>query len=156
MDLNPRVIDTAGREMYTVGGENAYRTGTHKGWCYSLEWFVGQRSTEPILVIWPLLQWRESVGVWGICLSSAGKFADPSGRPNPEAFTEASTALVHTFERAPLETDVHTLVDVVMHLIPDLIAMPPTPRKVRLDAKVRALWDVALQQNGKTVREVSI
>ena len=155
MDLNPRVIDTAGRELYTVGGENAHSTGTFKGYCWSLEWFVGARSSEPMLAIWPAMQWRES-GVWAICLSSAGKFAGPDGKPTPECHVEAATVLREVFDRVPLGVDVRNLVDVVLHKLPDLILMPPTPRKVRLDAKVRALWDVALKQHGKTVSEVSI
>lgn len=156
MDLNPRVIDTAGRELYTVGGENAYRTGTYKGYCYSLEWFVGQRTTEPMLAIWPAISFRESNGVWGICLSSAGKFAGPDGKPTPECHIEAAIALRDTFDRVALGVDVRNLVDVVVHLLPDLILMPPTPRKVRLEGKVRALWDITRKQNGKTVSEVSI
>jgi hypothetical protein len=156
MDLNPRVIDTAGRELYTVGGESAHSTGTYKGYCWSLEWFVGNRTTEPMLAIWPSIQWHESNGVWGICLSSAGKFAGPDGKPTAECHIEASIALRDTFNRVPLGVDVRTLVDVVMHKLPDLILMPPTPRRVRLEAKRRALWDVALKQNGKTVQEVSI
>ena len=156
MDLNPRVIDTAGRELYTVGGENAHRTGTYKGYCWSLEWFVGLRTTEPMLVLWPMRQWRETGGVWGICLSSAGKFADPSGKPTSEAFTEARIALRETFDRAALEVDVHNLVDVLMHLIPDLILMPPTPRQVRLDGKVKPLWDITRKEDGRTVAEASI
>jgi len=156
MDLNPRVIDTAGRELYTVGGESAYATGTYKGYCWSLEWFVGARSTEPMLAIWPAIQWQESNGVWGICLSSAGKFAGPDGKPTPECHIEVGIALRETFNRVPLAVDVRTLVDVVMHKLPDLILMPPTPRRVRLEAKRRALWDVSLKQNGRLVREVSI
>lgn len=155
MDLNPRIIDTAGREMFTVGGDQAAYTTTYKGYCVSLEWFVGQRTTEPMLCVWPVINQRES-GVWGICLSSAGKFATPEGTPTPEAFTEAREVLVTMFDRAALGVEVNNLVDVLMRYIPDLILMPPTPRQVVLDSRGRPIWEVERQENGRTVAEVTI
>ena len=54
MDINPRIVDDHGRERYTFGGHQAHDTGVHRGFVRSMEWFIGQRSTEPMLAIWPL------------------------------------------------------------------------------------------------------
>lgn len=155
MDLNPRIVDVAGREMYTVGGDSSAFTAAYKGYCVSLEWFVGARSTEPMLAIWPAVNERES-GVWGICLSSAGKFATPEGTPTPGAFVEAAEVLREVFDRPALKVEVAGLVDVLMRYIPDLILMPPTPRQIVLDSRGKPIWEVTRQENGKTVQEVSI
>lgn len=156
MDLNPRIVDTAGREMYGVGGEQAYATGIHRGYAWSLEWFIGARTTEPMLCIWPAITYGEAPGVWGICLSSAGKFADPSGKPTPEAAHECATALRETFGRVALGVEIHALLDLLMLRIPDLILMPPTPRAHRLAAKRAPVLEVERRENGKTVAEVSL
>ena len=54
MDLNPKIVDTAGRERFTFGGAGAAATGVHRGFCWSREWIVGAKTTEPMLAIWPL------------------------------------------------------------------------------------------------------
>lgn len=101
MNINTPLLDSMGRDLYSIGGHTAYKTATYKGYCVSLEWFVGNRTTEPMLCIWPVAGGRDA-GVWGICLSSAGKFADPDGRPTAAAFEEARETLVECFDRAPL------------------------------------------------------
>lgn len=157
MNINTPLLDSMGRDLYSIGGHTAYKTATYKGYCVSLEWFVGNRTTEPILFIWPVAGGRDA-GVWGICLSSAGKFADPDGRPTAEAFEEARETLVECFDRAPLAAEVHTLVDVMMHFIPDLILMPPAPLDVRKAESGPSLLEVELtdEATGHTIDEASI
>ena len=157
MDINPGILDANGRETFYVGGTNSWRQHTYKGYCVSLEWFSGMRSQEPMLVIWPLAAGRNS-GAWGICLSSAGKYATPEGKPTPECFFEATDTLVNQFDRVPLGIELNTLVDVVMRFIGDLILMPPTPRSVIKDnAEARgAVLDVTRLENGKTVDQVTL
>lgn len=157
MNINTPLVDTLGRDLYSLGGPTSWKTGTYKGYCVSLEWFSGRRTTEPMLAIWPVAGGREA-GVWGICLSSVGKYADPSGKPTPEAFAEARATLVECFDRAPLQVEVNTLVDVVMHYIPDLILMPPMPRDARQAEAGKALLEVELsdENTGKTLSEDTI
>lgn len=157
MNLNSGILDANGREAYYVGGTNSHAQHTHKGYCVSMEWFVGARSQEPMMVIWPIAAGR-NCGAWGICLSSAGKLAQPDGRPTPECFTEAAEVIRDTFDRIPLAIEVNTLVDVVMRFIGDLILMPPTPRDVASDAaEARGrMLEVVRKENGAEVEHATL
>lgn len=155
MNINTDIVDPQGRELWGAGGQQALKTETYKGYTISLEWFVGSRSTEPMLCIWPTIGGRDS-GVWGICLSSAGKFSTPDNQPTPECFIEATEVISDIFDRIPLKVEVHNLVDVVMKYIDDLVMMPPTPRAVQLDALGRPVVEVTRKENGKVVQEVSL
>lgn len=158
MDINGTILDMEGRETYYVGGTNAWKTATYRGYNVSLEWFAGRRSTEPMLAIWPDSAGRDA-GVWGICLSSAGKYLTTDGSATPECHAEAAQVLAQVFDRVPLGIEVRALVDVVVRWLPDVILMPPTPRAVRLDAAMAAggpLLEVTRQENGKTVEEVQL
>lgn len=161
MHINSPIIDPQGREVWSVGGPTAWKQATYRGYCVSLEWFVGGRSAEPMLAIWPLVAERES-GVWGVCLSSVGKFCAfngngmPTGTPTPEARTEAATVLREIFDRPALGADIDALVDTLMRYIPDLIVdVPPAPREVLVSQR-EALFDVERKENGKTVAEVTL
>lgn len=157
MDINPTILDADGRDTYFVGGTNSWKQHEFKGYGVSLEWFAGMRSQEPMLAIWPLAAGR-NCGAWGICLSSAGKFATPEGKPTLEAFSEAAEVLRDIFDRVPLGIEVNTLVDVVMRFIGDLILMPPTPKAVMRDAAdMRGpLLDVQRMENGRLVQETTL
>lgn len=155
MNINTQIVDAQGRELWSAGGDGAYKTGQYKGYSVSLEWFVGARSTEPILCIWPTVAGRSS-GVWGICLSSAGKFTTPDNKPTRECFIEVMEVLSDIFDRVPLKAEVHALTDVVMKYIDDLVMMPPAPKQVQLDAKGRPVVEVTRKENGKTIQEVSL
>lgn len=69
--------------------------------------------------------------MFGICLGSIGNYADPSGKPTPQAFRECWRALP-ILGRAQLDLEVYRLLDVILRYTPDLIRMPPSPRDVRL------------------------
>lgn len=162
MDINGSIVDPQGRETFFVGGPTAWKQTTYKGYCVSLEWFQGNRSQEPMLAIWPLVAERES-GVWGICLSSVGKFCEfdgngrPTGTPTAEAMKEACIVLVEVFERPALMADVKSLLDVLMRFIPDLIVdVPPAPRDVVLGGGRQSLLEVQRLENGKAVAEVTL
>lgn len=139
--------------MFGVGGSNAYATHEFKGYQVSMEW--DEQDGEPVMLIWPALSWKES-GVFGICLSSAGKYADPNGSPTKEGLYECGMAL-SLLGKAPLPIELNVLVDVVMRFIPDLILMPPAPRALRRAAKGQAYMDITQQdQYGRVISEVSI
>jgi hypothetical protein len=147
------LVGPSGRALFGVGGDNAARTHEFRGYCVSLEW--DERDGEPILLMWPATTGRE-VGVFGICLSSAGKYANPDGTPTRECFDECAMALP-TLGKALLPVELRLLVDVVMRFIPDLLLMPPAPKALRRAARGEALIDITQQDNrGKTISEVSI
>ena len=158
MDLNPKIIDTAGRERFTFGGDGAAATGTHRGFCWSREWLIGARSTEPMLAIWPIGSQREASGVFAICLSSAGKYLTEQGGATPECKRMAKSVLLTEFHRPALGVDVANLVNLIVRHLPDVILMPPAPRQVREDAAMAPMLEIELrdESSGKTQREVSI
>jgi len=162
MDINLTIKDAEGREWFNLGGESAWKTETYKGWCVSLEWFVGNRSAEPMMVLWPAASEREG-GAWAICLSSIGAYCqfDGSGKvtgtPTAYARQQAAEVLVEQFDRPALQADVHTLLDVLMHFAPDLIVgVPPAPMEVRRARLQNPLLEVTRVENGRTMAEVSI
>lgn len=154
MDINKTLASPNGGEIFLFGGENSMFTTTYKGYFVSLEWFVGRRSSEPMMVIQSDRR-DANAGALGICLSSIGAWADPSGGPSEGAEQRARDAL-ETLGRANLGVEAHNLLDVVLQFAPHLIAMPPTPRKVQLDAKGMPIWDITRKENGKVVQEVTL
>ncbi len=147
------VVSAANRPMFGVGGSNAHATHEYKGYQVSMEW--DETDGEPVMLIWPALSWKES-GVFGICLSSAGKYADPNGSPTKEGLYECGMAL-SLLGKAPLPIELNVLVDVVMRFLPDLILMPPAPRALRRAAKGQAYMDITQSdQYGRVISEVSI
>lgn len=151
MNLNQSVIVSAtGQSMYGVGGQSAYAMHEFKGYTVSMEW--DESDGEPVMLIWSGLQMLGG-GVFGICLSSAGKYANADGSPTVECAEECAAALP-LLGRALLRMEVHTLVDVVMRFLPDLILMPPAPRHLRLAAKGKPLIEVSqVNQYDQTIRE---
>lgn len=149
------VVGPSGRALFAVGGENAWCTHQFKGYCVSLEW--DENDGEPMLLIWPDTTFLErEVAVFGICLSSAGKYANTDGTPTDECAYECAMAL-GTMGRDLLRTEVTRLMDVVMRFLPDLIAMPPAPKALRRAARGQALMDIEVQDhNGKKISEASV
>lgn len=158
MDLNPKIVDTAGRERYAFGGEHALDTGIYRGYCWSKEWFIGSRSTEPMLAIWPMGMQREAAGVWGICLSSAGKYLTEAGGATPECTAMAKRALREMFDRPALGVDVSSLVHLVVRHLPDVILMTPAPAAARKASAGAPLIEIELinEFTGKTESEASV
>jgi hypothetical protein len=156
MNINQTILDATGREIYTFGGIHAYETHTYKGYLVTLEWFIGRRSTEPMMCIQSASQGIDA-GMLGICLSSIGKYADPSGRPADTALQACREALP-MLGKANLELEVHTLLDVVLHFTPALIRMPPAPMAIRKAEAGKPLLDVELtdERTGKTINEVTL
>lgn len=155
MNTQNPILGASGRPMFQVGGPNARAVHQHGDYLVSLEWLNEGRESEPIMVIWSAHAGRES-GAFGICLSSAGKYAEPTGAPTDECFFEAFEAL-ETLGRARLNSEVKKLVDTIMRFIPDLIMMPPSPRDVRLADAGQALIEASIvDTNGKTLREAEL
>jgi hypothetical protein len=156
MNINQTILDATGREIYMFGGQTAWRTATYKGYLVTLEWFVGRRSTEPMMCIQAESQGIDA-GMLGICLSSIGKYADPSGGPAATGLQACRDALP-ALGKPDLDIEVRRLMDVVLHFAPALILMPPAPSAVRKAESGQALLDVELtdERSGKTVSEVSI
>jgi hypothetical protein len=153
MNRQALILSPTGRQMFKVGdlAFAQFRAGDYH---VSIEWLAEGRQCEPIMAIWSPTS-RDG-GVFGICLSSASKYADPSGKPTREAFIEALHALP-TLGRATIDIEVYKLLDVILRHIPDLIRCPPAPPGVRQQEAQGAFLEVTRKdENGKTIEEVQI
>lgn len=153
MNTDTLILSPTGRQMFKVG--DITHAQFHSGdYDVSIEWLSEGRSCEPIMAIWSRTSDRG--GVFGICLSSIGKYADPSGNPTKEAFLECWKALP-TLGRAQIDMEVFRLLDVVIRHTPDLINCPPIPPAARREEAPGALLEVTLQQEGgKKLAEATI
>lgn len=154
MNLNQSaILNATGQAMFGVGGKNAHASHEFKGYVVSMEW--DESDGEPLMLIWSASAGRHA-GVFGICLSSVGKYAKPNGTPEDEGIMECAKALP-LLGRDLRPGELNTLMDVVMQFLPDLIRMPPAPRMLRRKAQGEAYMDIAMQdRNGRTVSEVSL
>ena len=150
MDRNNYILDASGKQMFAVGGRNAYATHDAGQYIVSTEWF----ENEPAMFIWSKIK---PMFAFGICLSSIGKYAEPDGRPNAEGVEELALALPD-FGKAMERSELHRLIDVVLRYTPELIAMPPVPLSVRREDAGGALWEVTEKDDktGRTISEASI
>lgn len=154
MNLNNAIVDTAGREIFAFGGETAWKTFCVHGYLVSLEWFVGRKSSEPMMVI-QSARGGHDAGALGICLSSIGNYADPSGGAAEGAEARCFLELGNLC-RAPLALEARLLLDVILQFTPHLIAMPPAPIDVRRRESAGPLLEVERRANGRTVQQVTI
>lgn len=152
MNLDSLILSPTGARVFKFG-DLAHAQFQTKSYTVSIEWHAEGRKCEPIMCIWPRAGGR-SAGVFGICLSSAAKYADPSGNPTPECFREAYRAMP-TLGRQALDIEVLELVDVILRHIPDLIRCPTAPPAVRKEERGEPLLEVTQKDsNGKTHAEV--
>lgn len=152
MNQDALILSPTGRPLFKVGdvAHAQFRSGDYD---VSIEWLTAGRECEPIMCIWS----PTSVdgGVFGICLSSIGKYADPSGGPSREAFLECWKALP-VLGRAQIQIEVNHLIDLILRHTPDLIRCPPMPPAMRRAEAAEALLEVKQVVNGKTHSEVVI
>jgi hypothetical protein len=154
MNINQTIVDPQGREIFTFGGPDSFGHTEYRGYLVVFDWFIGRRTTEPMMVI-QVARAGYGAGALGICLSSIGAYADPSGGPAAGALDRCKGELA-SLGRARLDMEARMLLDVILHFTPALIAMPPAPMSVRVAESSGPLLEVERQENGKTVAEVTI
>lgn len=150
MHLNALIVSPTGRPLTKVGdiAHAQFRSGDYH---VSIEWISEGRECEPVMAIWSPRSMDG--GVFAIALSSIGKYADPTGRPAPEAFIECWRALP-TLGRAQIDMEVFRLIDVILRHTPDLIRCPPMPPAARRAESPEALLEVTLKDTtGRTHKE---
>ena len=153
MHLNQLILSPTGRALTKVGdiAHAQFRAGDYN---VSIEWLSEGRECEPVMAIWSPRSARG--GVFAICLSSIGKYADPNGSPTRAAFIEAWRALP-TLGRAQIDIEAWGLVDTIMRHTPDLIRCPPMPPAARRAEAPEAMLEVTLKdENSKTLKEAVI
>lgn len=154
MNREQLILSPTGKPLVCVGA-NAREQFVDGDYVVSMEWDIDPQHTEPCMVIWSKYAGRHS-GAFAICLSSIGKYADPSGSPTPQAFIECWRALP-TLGRAQIDMEVYRLLDVILRHTPDLIRMPPVPVDVvRREAREPLLEITRKNQDGKTLDEAVV
>lgn len=150
MNRNALIVSPTGRPVIKVGDNchAQFRAGQYN---VSIEWYIDGRECEPVMAIWSKHGGRDA-GCFGICLSSIGKYADPSGQPTREAFIECWNALP-TLGMAQLDMEVYRLLDVILRHAPDLIRCPPAPPAVRRAEVAEPMMEITQITNGKRVDE---
>lgn len=151
MNTKNPIRDAHGRSLFAIGGAQAWKTHEAGDYRVSMEWIDG----EPGMVIWSAHASRDFA--FAICLSSAGKYATPSGSLTEEGADELARALP-ALGREINRRELVALADVVLRYIPELIAMPPAPLEIRRSDLVRPLLEVEERDRAtdKTLSHVSI
>ncbi|MBA3622872.1 MAG: hypothetical protein H0W48_00075 [Methylibium sp.] len=152
MNTDALILGPTGRPLFKIGdvAHAQFRAGDYD---VSIEWLTAGRECEPVMLIWSPSS-RDG-GVFGICLSSIGKYAEPSGGPSREAFLECWKALP-MLGRAQIDMEVNHLIDLILRHTPDLIRCPPMPPAMRRAEAGEALMEVKQVVNGKTHSEAVI
>jgi len=151
MRLETPLLSSDGNRYFVVGGPTAFKQFEHRGYTCSLEWV----DNEPAMLIWSTRAGYDA-GVFGICLSSAAKYADPNGDPTRECFIEVWRALP-LLGKNQLDIECKTLVSCIILWMPDLLHMPYCPDSVRLADRPDLVWEITHKdENGKVLSEVTI
>lgn len=151
MNREALILSPTGRPMFKAG-DNVHAQFSAGEYVVSIEWYLEGRECEPVMAIWSKSGGRNA-GIFGICLSSIAKYADPSGGPTREAFIECWHALP-TLGRNQIDLEVFKLIELILRHTPDLIRCPPMPPAMRQAEAGEALLEMTVKdQHGKTLRE---
>lgn len=163
MKLSP-ILTPDGRPIFSMGGQHAYKTHTHKGFVVSLEWVGEGKKSAPCMVIWPasnVFVAGEGLGAWCISRRAIAEFVGftaqgkCTGGPSVHCFREAREALPILGKDINDKQALQALVDVVVRYAPDLVLMPPTPRSVKEQLDNAPMWEVkaTIKETGKVMHE---
>lgn len=164
MKMSP-ILTPDGQQVFSAGGDSAYKTFEYRGFVVSLEWVGNHRRSQKCMVIWPatnvLSTNVSSNGMWVIGSRAICEFVGFNG--NGKATGGASEHCRRECKEAlPIlgkdRNDIyaHTaLVDVVVKFAPELVMMPAVPPSVRAQHRGKAMWDVVAsnKSTGKIVKE---
>lgn len=169
MYINP-ILSPSGKPVFSVGGRQAWKTFSYRGFCVSLEWVISERSKSaaPILAIWkqPFQVYAKSSdgsdnGIWCIDRRSITNFVGfttegkCTGGPSTYCMRECQRSLpILGFDRNDVNA-FKALVDCVVKFADELVRMPVTPQWLQKRDSPRAMWDVKTvhKASGKTITE---
>jgi len=166
MKLSP--IETPdGRPIFSMGGQQSYKTDNHKGFVASLEWVGLGKKSAACLVIWPetnVFVAGEGAGAWCIGRRAITEFVGfnsdgkCTGGPSEYCFREAREALPILGKDINDKQALAALVDVVVKFAPELVLMPATPKSVKNQLDTDPMWEVkaSIKETGKVINEAMI
>ncbi len=155
-----------GSAVFKAGGDNSWRTGTMKGWNWSLEWAKSGRKFPRVLVIWPETQGiGTKAGFWTIAHTAMVEFLDfdrdgiATGKPSDLLFVEARYGLEIMGKDPNDKQALFGLVDLVVARGPDMALQPIAPMHVKqrlMDNN--PMWEMTAtnKATGKTIDESAV
>jgi hypothetical protein len=163
MKLSP-IQTPDGRPIFSMGGDQAYKTFSHRGFIVSLEWVGQGRKSYAAMVIWPesnVFVAGEGSGAWCIsrkCISEfVGFTADGkcTGGASEHLLREAHECLTVLGKDKNDKQALLALVDAVVTYAPDLVLMPATPKIVKQQLDDAPMWEVkaSIKETGKVINE---
>lgn len=161
------VISPDGRPMFSAGGEDAWKTFTHRGFVVSLEWVGDHRRAQPCMCIWAesnVFVAGEGKGIWVIGRRAITEFVGftkdnrCTGNASEHCYRECLEALTVLGKDRNDKAAFLALVDCVIRFAPDLVHMPVTPRAVRRNLAGEAMFEVTTtdRKTGKVISEAAV
>jgi hypothetical protein len=163
MKLSP-ILTPDGRPIFSMGGAQAYKTHSHRGYIVSLEWVGQGHKSYAAMVIWPesnVFVAGEGAGAWCISRKVISEFVGftPEGKctggPSEHLIREAQEALTILGKDKNDKQALLALVDAVVTFAPDLVLMPATPKIVKKQLDTEPMWTVEAKNkaSGKLIHE---
>lgn len=164
MHVSP-IEGSKGQAVFKAGGDNSYKTGTLKGWNWSLEWAKSGRRFPRVLVIWPETATNKTKqAFWTIAHTAMvemlefDKEGKSTGLPSDFFFVEAKAAL-EMFGKDPNDKQaLFALADVLLHTAPILEKQPVAPQRVQRALSGGAMWEMTqiAKATGKVISEKAV
>lgn len=166
MRLSP-VLSPSGEPMFSVGGNQAYKTATKHGYVVSLEWISIGKHVRAAMCIWPasnVFVTGEGQGIWTITRNCITKFVGfnshdkCTGGPSEHCFREAKEAMPLLGKDPNDKSALHELVDVVVTFAPELVLMPATPKHIKKKLEAAPMWELTAinKDTGKVLHEAEV
>jgi hypothetical protein len=163
MKLSP-IQTPDGRPIFSMGGKQAWKVHSHRGYVVSLEWVGQGRKSYAAMVIWPesnVFVAGEGSGAWCISRKVISEFVGftPDGKctggPSEHLIREARESLNILGKDANDKQALLALVDAVVTYAPDLVLMPATPKSIKKELDDPAMWEVkaSIKETGKVINE---
>jgi hypothetical protein len=163
MKLSP-ILTPDGRPIFSMGGNQAWKVRSHRGFVVSLEYVGTGRKSYAAMVIWPesnVVVAGEGGGAW--CISRrvitdfVGFNADGkcTGGPSEHLIREARLSLNTLGKDINDKQALLALVDAVVTYAPDLVLMPATPKAIKQQLDTEPIWEVkaSIKETGKVINE---
>lgn len=126
-----------GRPIFSMGGNQAWKVRSHRGYVASMEWVGNGSRTAACLVIWPetnVFVAGEGAGAWCISRRAISEFVGfttegkCTGEATAHCIQEARDALPVLGKDQSDEQALSALVEAVVKFAPKLMLMPATPQ----------------------------
>ncbi len=132
-------LSTDGRPIFSMGGNQAWKVRSHRGFIVSLEWVDTGTRAAPCIVIWrerTSLADDVEAGAWCIGRRAIGEFVGfttegkCTGEATEHCIQEAREALPVLGKYQSDEQAMSALVEAVVKFAPELMLMPAKPQPV--------------------------